>query len=97
GMVDTSGTATPLLTLTPVAGKPVLEGKLSRSGISVLGMDVPLETLVDPIEIPSAISEEVDLGERTATTEFRATEVIPEEGHVRVKGVMTVTPKASKK
>lgn len=96
GVVDTVGTATPLLVITPVPAKEMLEATFARSGIELLGVEVPLETLVDPIEIPAAVAEDVDLGDRKLATHARVTEVVPQDGRVLLKGTVSFSPEKTR-
>lgn len=69
----------------------MIEGRLSHSGILLPGgSELPLEGMVKPIELPAVFNETVDLGEKTVPAEARATEVILEDGRVRLKGTIAL-------
>lgn len=92
-VLNRSGTAVPTLTLTPVPERKVIEGRLVRSGVMLPGgIELPIEDLVEPIEIPAVIPQEIEAGEKTVAAEARLTEVILEEGRVRVRGEAAFTP-----
>lgn len=96
GVIDTSGVATPLLQITPIPAKQILEARFTHSGVTMPGgIELPLEDLVDPIEIPAVMPQDVDVGTKTVTAEFRVTEVTLEEGRVRLRGTMAFRPKAA--
>lgn len=93
GMLSRAGTAVPTMTLTPVPAKQVIEGRLVRSGVMLPGgIELPLEDLVDPIEIPAVIPQQIDAGGKLVGAEARMTEVILEEGRIRVRGDATFKP-----
>ena len=95
GLVDTTGVATPLLVITPIPAKQVLEAKFTHSGVALPGgVEMPLEELVDPIEIPAVIPQEIDVGGKTVVAEMHASEVLMEEGRIRLRGTVTFKPKA---
>jgi hypothetical protein len=95
GVLDQSGVAMPLLQITPVPAKQTLEARLTHSGVVLPGgIELPVESLVDPIEIPAVMMEDVDLGSKVLVAEVHAREVINEEGHVRIRGDVTFRPKA---
>jgi hypothetical protein len=94
GVVDMDGTATPLLTITPVPSKKMLEARFSHSGVTLPGgIELPLETLVKPIEIPAAISEEIAVGSKNLSADIQVTDVVTEEGRVRLRGTVVFHPK----
>ena len=94
GMFDRSGTATPTLTLTPVPARRVIEGRLTNSGVFLPGgIELPLESLVEPIEIPAVVPQEVEAGDKVIAAEARMTEVVLEDGRIRVRGTATFRPK----
>ncbi len=96
GVIDTSGVATPLLQITPIPAKQILEARFTHSGVTMPGgIELPLEDLVDPIEIPAVMPQDVDVGTKTVTAEFRVTEITLEEGRVRLRGTMAFRPKAA--
>lgn len=93
GAFAKSGTATPTMTLTPIPSKQIIEGKLSRSGVMLPGgIELPIEDLVEPIEIPAVIPQKIEAGDKTIAAEARLTEVILEEGRIRVRGDATFKP-----
>lgn len=90
GVFSKAGTAVPTMTLTPIPSKQVIEGRLVKSGVMLPGgIELPLEDLVDPIEIPAVIPQEIDAGGKIVAAEMRMTEVILEEGRIRVRGDAT--------
>lgn len=92
-MLNRSGTAVPTLALTPVPSRQIIEGRLVKSGITLPGgLELPIEDLVEPIEIPAVIPQEIEAGEKTISAEARLTEVILEEGRVRVRGDAVFKP-----
>jgi len=96
GMLNKSGVATPEMQIVAVPAKNGFEARLVRSGLVLPGgIELPVENLVEPIELPGVISEEVDLGEKLVTAEAKASEVLLEDGKVRVKGTVTFKPKAA--
>ena len=95
GVVDMDGTAPPLLTITPVPAKKTLEAKFSHSGVMLPGgLELPLEKLVKPIEIPSFISEDIAVGSKGISADVQVTDVVTEEGKVRLRGTVVFHPKA---
>lgn len=95
GMFNQAGTAYPQMTLTPVPSKQMIEGRLVKSGVTLPGgMELPIEDLVDPIEIPSVLPQEVELGEKNVIAEARMNEVLLEDGKIRVKGDVVFKPAA---
>jgi hypothetical protein len=97
GLLNTSGIATPLMQITPIPGKNVFEAKLTSAGVTVAGVELPLEDALDPIELPAVYPDELDLGDKTVTAEAHATDLILEDGRVHVKGYVLFLPKAPAK
>lgn len=90
GVLTKSGTAVPTMTLTPVLSKGIIEGRLVRSGVMLPGgIELPIEDLVEPIEIPAVIPQQIEAGDKLVNAEARMTEVVLEEGRVRVRGETT--------
>lgn len=93
GVLTKSGTATPTMTLTPVPSKQIIEGRLVKSGVMLPGgIELPIEDLVEPIEIPAVIPQRIDAGDTPVDAEARMTEVVLEDGKVRVRGEATFKP-----
>lgn len=93
GTIAKSGTATPTMTLTPVPARQIIEGRLVRSGVMLPGgIELPIEDLVEPIEIPAVIPQQIEVGDKTIAAEARMTEVVLEEGRIRVRGDATFKP-----
>ncbi len=94
GMLNKSGVATPEMQIVPVAGGN-FEGRLVKSGLMLPGgVELPVEDMVEPIELPGVIAEEIDLGDKIVNAEAKASEVILEDGKVRVKGTIAFKPRA---
>lgn len=95
GMLNKSGVATPEMQIVAVPAKNAFEGRLVKSGLVLPGgLELPVEDMVEPIELPGVIAEELDLGEKIVNAEAKATDVLLEDGRVRVKGTVTFKPKA---
>jgi len=93
GAFTKSGVATPTMTLTPVPSKQIIEGKLVRSGVMLPGgIEMPIEDLVETIEIPAVIPQQIEVGDKTIAAEARMTEVLLEDGRIRVRGDATFKP-----
>jgi hypothetical protein len=93
GSFTKNGTATPTMTLTPVPARQIIEGRLVNSGITLPGgIELPIEDMVDPIEIPAVIPQEIEVGEKTIAAEAKLTDVVLEEGRVRIRGDATFKP-----
>ena len=96
GFVNQRGVATPEMQIVPVPSKKIFEGRLVRSGVMLPGgIELPLDNLVDPIEIPSVIPQDIDVGSKVLAAEARATDIVLEDGRVRVRGTVTFKPKAA--
>lgn len=94
GFVNQKGVATPEMQIVPVPAKKIFEGRLVRSGLMLPGgIELPIDNLVDPIEIPSVIPQDLDVGSKVLAAEARASDVILEDGRVRVRGTVTFKPK----
>jgi hypothetical protein len=93
GAINKAGVAVPTMTLTPIPSRGIIEGRLVKSGVMLPGgIELPLEDLVEPIEIPAVIPQEIEAGDKVIAAEARMTEVILEEGRVRVRGDATFKP-----
>lgn len=93
GAFAKSGIATPTMILTPVPSKGIIEGRLVKSGVTLPGgIELPIEDLVEPIEIPAVIPQQIEVGDKTIAAEARMTEVLLEDGRIRVRGDATFKP-----
>lgn len=94
GMLNKAGIATPEMQIVAVPSRNVFEARLVKSGLMLPGgLELPVEDMVDPIELPGLITEEVDLGDKIVNAEAKATEVILEDGKIRVKGSVVFKPR----
>ena len=96
GVVDANGVAHPDLQVVAVPGKNVFEVKVVRANVELPGgIDLPLEQVIDPIELPAVIPQDLDVGDKTVPAEVRLSDVVPEDGRLHLRGTVVYgKPKA---
>lgn len=87
GGITSRGRATPKMELRPIPDKGIIEGRLTGAKLSATGgIEVPVEDLLEPVQIPASASGPLVLGDKKIQAEGRAREVVLEDGLIRVRG-----------
>jgi len=96
GVLDANGVALRDLQITAVPAMSAFVLKLVRANVDLPGgIDLPLEQVIDPIELPAVIPQDLDVGDKTVPAEVHLSDVVPEDGRLHLRGsVVYGKPKA---